>query len=410
MWHTIDATNCRLHRRLFLSLAHSNRHSSKPPSEATSPSLTGIFAATSHRRPPSPMLTPSLRQLVAANVVASRSMDLRPSASRAAAATDDDDDEVPNDNMLSSQTEKQGTAGASAEEADLLRRSKKKTKRDAQPEDRTQAEDGGAPSNPDDITAETRTGPTWKTGTQGAENQEASRPLGDKYGSWMIAQRKNRNYQNTGYQRHNTGRQTGGKTDSSKGTKNGSQGNNSYHFNKEGFKVWNNTRFGALDSLEEDHDEEAQEDIFLEENPEGPSGTLLSGKGKRPQVQISEAQLLNDNMRQNKQTTMNKQKVYRAKQGEKSAEKSRKNVNQAAETEGHTVVRGFNNGNRVEKTVINEEGRTTEVFHFQAGENEHHQDPPNTDKTLNMGDEGDPMADVEFTTGQTSEDPEVVEQ
>nr|GMC99412.1 uncharacterized protein LOC109158743 [Ipomoea batatas] len=370
-----------------------------------------------------------------------------------------------NDNMLSSQTEKQGTAGASAEEADLLRRSKKKTKRgaherddelvqmeedgqtesgpesrnnteeqisspfqptrrpaisfrraltglndNAQPEDRTQAEDGGAPSNPDDITAETRTGPTWKTGTQGAENQEASRPLGDKYGSWMIAQRKNRNYQNTGYQRHNTGRQTGGRTDSSKGKKNGSQGNNSYHFNKEGFKVWNNTRFGALDSLEEDYDEEAQEDIFLEENPEGPSGTLLSGKGKRPQVQISEAQLLNDNMRQNKQTTTNKQKVYRAKQGEHSAEKSRKNVNQAAETEGHTVVRGFNNGNRVEKTVINEEGSTTEVFQFQAGENEHHQDPPNTDKTLNMGDEGDPMADVEFTTGQTSEDPEVVEQ
>nr|GMC55483.1 uncharacterized protein LOC109158743 [Ipomoea batatas] len=359
--------------------------------------------------------------------------------------------------MLSSQTENQGTAGASAEEIDLLRRSKKKTKRgaherddesvqmeedgqtnsvpesrnnteeqidslvqptrresckiaDAQPEDRTQAEDGGPPSTPDDITAETRTGPTWKAGTQRAENQEASRPLGDKYGSWMIAQRKNRNYQNTGDQRRNTGRQTGGRIEPSKGKENGNQGNNSYHFNKDGFKVWNNTRFGALDNLEEDYDEEAQEEQLTEDNLEGPIGTLLSGRGKRPQVQISEAQLLSDNMRQNKEKTTNKQRVYRAKQGDNSAEKSRKNVNQAAETEDHTVVRGFDNGNRVEKTVVTEEGRTTEVFQFQAGASEHHQDPPNADKNLNMGDEGDPMADVEFTTGQSSEDREVLEQ
>lgn len=56
---------------------------------------------------------------------------------------------------------------------------------------------------------------------------------------------------------------------------------------------------------------------------------------------------------------MSKQRVYRAKQGERNTTMNKKNVNQAAETEGHTVVRGFENGNRLEKTVINEDGTST---------------------------------------------------
>nr|GMD17366.1 uncharacterized protein LOC109158743 [Ipomoea batatas] len=314
--------------------------------------------------------------------------------------------------MLSSQTENQATAGASAEEIDLLRRSKKKTKRGAHERDdeSMQMEEDGQTSS----TLEPGKHTEEQFGSQAqparrADNQGASRPLGDKYGTWMIAQRKNRNYQNTGDQRRNTGRQTGGRFDYSKGKDNGSQGNNTYHFNKAGFKVWNNTRFGALENYEEEYDEEAQEEHLQTDRPEGPTGALLAGKGKRPQVQISEAQLQNDNMRRNRENNMNKQTVFREKQKEKSAEKSRKHVNQAAETENHTVVRGFDNGNRVERTVINEEGSTTEISQFQAEASEHHQDPPNADKALDTGDDGDPMADVVFETERNSADSEPVE-
>nr|GMD38482.1 uncharacterized protein LOC109158743 [Ipomoea batatas] len=163
--------------------------------------------------------------------------------------------------MLSNQTENQKNARASAEESDLLRRSTKKSKRGAregsdepvqmeedgqapsepasgknndgtfgpptQParspaisfrraltglKDKEEAppEEGGAPPIPEDTAAKERRGPTWKASVDGAGNQGVNRPLGDKYGSWMIAQRKNRNYQNNGDYRRNPGRQTGG--------------------------------------------------------------------------------------------------------------------------------------------------------------------------------------------------------
>nr|GLL33664.1 uncharacterized protein LOC109158743 [Ipomoea trifida] len=78
--------------------------------------------------------------------------------------------------------------------------------------------------------------------------------------------------------------------------------------------------------------------------------------------------------------------------------------------ENHTVVRGFEMGNRVEKTVITDEGRTTEVFQFQAGTGDHHQDPPDDDKDHDTGGTGDPMTDVVYDDGQTSAGLEVVEQ
>nr|GMC77790.1 Transposon Ty3-G Gag-Pol polyprotein [Ipomoea batatas] len=57
-----------------------------------------------------------------------------------------------------------------------------------------------------DPTAETSKRPTWKAGEERAENLGCSRPLGDKYGSWMITQRKPQNYQIKGDPKRNYGR------------------------------------------------------------------------------------------------------------------------------------------------------------------------------------------------------------
>lgn len=82
---------------------------------------------------------------------------------------------------------------------------------DNQPKDVTLETDGGAPTRVDDLMAETRQGPTWKAREDRMENLEASRSLGNKYGSWMIVMRKPRNYQNKGESRKNIGRNTGEK-------------------------------------------------------------------------------------------------------------------------------------------------------------------------------------------------------
>lgn len=66
------------------------------------------------------------------------------------------------------------------------------------------------------------------------------------------------------------------------------------------------------------------------------------------------------------------------------------------------VVRGFDNRNRVEKTVVTEDGNTTEVFQFQAEASNHHQDLPDVEKINNTGEAGDLMMDVVFAKGQTS--------
>lgn len=92
--------------------------------------------------------------------------------------------------------------------------------------------------------------------------------------------------------------------------------------------IWNNSRFGALENLEEEGDEEAQEEYFMMDTPDGPTCALLSGKGKRPQVQITEAQILNDKTGTNREAAMNKQKVFRAKQGDKNTDKNNRSGNQ----------------------------------------------------------------------------------
>nr|GME06640.1 uncharacterized protein LOC109158743 [Ipomoea batatas] len=321
--------------------------------------------------------------------------------------------------------------GASAKEVDLLKRSKKKTKRglaerdgdpmemeeeapanpgpntntpakeqteqanqpskgptisfkraltgmrDREPQEQEPEPSGGAPATADGSTTEIRTGPTWQGGENRAENQGTRRPLGDKYGSWMIAMRKPRNYQNKEDPRKNNGRNTGGRNDNTKGKNGGNHGTNKNKFNKEEFRIWNNSRYGALDNLEDESDEEAQDELNAMERPDGPTGALLSGKGKRPQVQTTEAQLRNDESRRNREGNQ-------------------------TETENHTVVRGYGNGSRVEKTIINEEGSTMEVIHSQTDIGDHHQDPPDDTSLTGTGDMEDPMTDVVFTKGQTS--------
>nr|GME08569.1 uncharacterized protein LOC109158743 [Ipomoea batatas]GME19424.1 uncharacterized protein LOC109158743 [Ipomoea batatas] len=344
--------------------------------------------------------------------------------------------------MLPSQTENQSQTGDQAKEADPLQRSKKKTKRglaerdgepmemeedgltksvsdamknneghsnkpDIQPENAEYAEEGESPVNPEDPTVETSQGPTWKVGDERAQNQGVSRPLGDKYGSWMIANRKPRNYQNKVDPRRSNGKNMEGKNTNTKGKPGWNQEGHNINFNKEGFKIWENSRFGALENLEEEIEVEIQEE---HEMMEGPTGKTLAGKGKRPQVQITEAQILNDKAKTNTGNDKGKQKVYRAKEGNRRKDNNKKQGNQAAETENHTVVRGFDKGNRVERTMITEEGSRTEVFTFQAGGGDHHQDPPDGERTTEEGTTGDPMTDVEFAEGQCSSSLRGVEQ
>lgn len=76
----------------------------------------------------------------------------------------------------------------------------------AQPEETAPTEGDEASASATDPTAETSKRPTWKAGEERAENLGCSRPLGDKYGSWMITQRKPQNYQIKGDPKRNYGR------------------------------------------------------------------------------------------------------------------------------------------------------------------------------------------------------------
>nr|GMD22395.1 uncharacterized protein LOC109158743 [Ipomoea batatas] len=208
---------------------------------------------------------------------------------------------------LSSQPENQITAGETAEEADLLRRSKKKTKRNLadRENDPMEMEEGEY-----DTTATTMGSP---------DEEENTDP------------------------RRNNARNSGGKNDSSKGKTGSNHGGSARNFNKEGFTNWNNSR----------------------ENTKG------------------------------------RQMAQSAKEGSKSTGRNTKQANQAAETESHTVVRGYENGKRVETTRIDEEGSATETSHPQADTGDHHNDPPDPRGLTDTGEAEDPMVDVEFTGNQS---------
>nr|GMD50178.1 uncharacterized protein LOC109158743 [Ipomoea batatas] len=357
-------------------------------------------------------------------------------------------------NMLSSPMEKQVLIGDSAEEADILRRSKKKTKRglseredadmeiekdgrssqmpewiplqrsrrdkrvdqrralrypsrgckiaDPQPEAAPPEVGGEAPESAPATSTEFSSNPTWKAGENDAGNQGKRGPLGDKYGSWMIANRKPRNYENSEDIRRNNGKNQGGRKENSKEKSGGYQGNKNNNFNKEGFKIWDNSRFGALQNLEDETEDEAQEENNPMDRPNGPTGALLSGRGKRPQTQTTEAQLMNDKSEPRKENNTVKKATSTIREEGRSAEGSKRQGNQAAETESHTVVRGYDKGNKVVRTMITEEGSTMEEVHTQPEGGDHHQDPPDLNSLGASDGPRDPMAGVEFAEGPTS--------
>nr|GLL27705.1 uncharacterized protein LOC109158743 [Ipomoea trifida] len=332
--------------------------------------------------------------------------------------------------MLSSPTEKQVPIGVSAEEADLLRRSKKKTKRGLSERDDAEMEieeDGrsiqvtevdpsaeiqkgqanrpvksptisfksaltvepqseavppeagdGAPASATATTTEFSPNPTWKAGEIGAGNQGNRGPLGDKYGSWMIANRKSRTYQNSEDTRRNSGKNQGGRKEIPKGKSGGNQGNKYSNFNKEGFKVWDNSRFGALQNLEDETEDEAQEETNPMDRPEGLTGALSSGKGRRPQIQTTEAQIMNDKSEPRKESNM--------------TEKATSTIREE----------GYDKGNRVVRTTVTEEGNTMEEVQTPPEGGDHHQDPPDPNSLEALDGPGDPMAGVEFTEGPST--------
>nr|GMD66076.1 uncharacterized protein LOC109158743 [Ipomoea batatas] len=274
--------------------------------------------------------------------------------------------------MLSSSSENQPVAGALAEEIDLLRRNKKKTKRGLSERDNDPMEMEG-----EDTVDLLSNGNNPANEQSGLPSNTVKRPT-ISFKFW-------------------------GKGENSKGRYGGNQGGNGKNFNKEGFKIWNNSRYGVLDNLEED--EETNEEDFTEMNgTDGSTGTTLAGRGKRAQIQTTEAQITNDKSANDRGNTKGGQNVQKDREGTRGTVRTNKQINQAAETDNHTVVRGYEMGSRVEKTIINEEGSMTEVQHTQEEAGEHHQDPPpDGGNLMDSGGNGDPMMDVEFTEGQSSE-------
>nr|GLL46252.1 uncharacterized protein LOC109158743 [Ipomoea trifida] len=294
--------------------------------------------------------------------------------------------------MLSSTKENQQPAGVSTEEADLLKRSNKNTKRG-------QAEREDEPMEIEEMEHDETMPKTTNLVEEqtGTYSQPMRRPAISFKGALTGRKEKERD------NRRDNGRNTGGRSGNATGRNGGNQGNNRNNyskegFNKKGFKIWDNSRFGVLENLEEDSEQEAQEEYNTMDRPNGPTGAGLSGKGKRPQVQITEAQITND-------------KSGRDIRGERSrnTEKSKKHANQAADMDSHTVVRGYENGNRVETTVVTEEGSATETTHTQPDTHNHHQDPPDREN-MDTGEQSDPMNEVVFTEGQSTADPSAVAQ
>lgn len=75
----------------------------------------------------------------------------------------------------------------------------------------------------------------------------------------------------------------------------GEKKGNTRGINEQEFRIWNNSRFFAL----EDEDGCEDTEILSDERVEGLAGTKLQGKGKRPHVQISEAQIIKNKMTRN---------------------------------------------------------------------------------------------------------------
>nr|GME05214.1 Epidermin biosynthesis protein like [Ipomoea batatas] len=99
----------------------------------------------------------------------------------------------------------------------------------------------------------------------------------------------------------------------------------------------NNSRFGALEDLDEEAEEETHNEEPLFERPDGPTGAILSGKGKRAQLQVLEAQIANDKLGQQKKANNSKGSTSYKEKGPSTVERSRRSSKQLAEIESDTM-------------------------------------------------------------------------
>nr|GMD43978.1 uncharacterized protein LOC109158743 [Ipomoea batatas] len=279
----------------------------------------------------------------------------------------------------------------SLEEDDLLARSKKKTKTLQDQQSVTQVlSDGmeGIESSTETQQREMETVPkSEKQGlppaneeegvtmnSNGKEDNDCQRShirpepeLKEPFGSWMLAKKVSRRGRQSSNRGMETSRGEGligviGKTTTPTLKVNG----NSY-----------NTRFAVLDTGEAEI-EQAQEvmDEILIQSPKNKSPTTkspLSSKGKRPSVQISEKQIINDKepwVKRGSNTSAIREHPQR------NGECSSRNMQAAAQAE-HTVVRGNNtNGGNVSITVVTHESDEHFFGVPETMNEEHHNDPP----------------------------------
>nr|GMD45262.1 Putative ATP-dependent RNA helicase DHX30 [Ipomoea batatas] len=137
------------------------------------------------------------------------------------------------------------------------------------------------------------------------------------------------------------------------------------------------TRFNALYGLEDNEEIQGVETFHDLEEPQDNGNqsmrTNIQGKGKRPQVQVSEKQIEND---KNTKQPVTKGQSSKVREESSRSGTLRRSKQAAAEAE-HVVVRGSQGGKSITRTVVETEGggglADSLLSHDAAV---HHQDPP----------------------------------
>lgn len=125
------------------------------------------------------------------------------------------------------------------------------------------------------------------------------------------------------------------------------------------FKVRDAVGHAVLQALGIINDDEGDQDSLeenqgWEEHDVRTDGGKLKGRGRRPNVQISEKEVVNGVPRVHAKTTTQKERGT-SHQGRKSVISQRVSKQAAAAVE-HTVVRGTNNGKQVIREIVHHKG------------------------------------------------------
>lgn len=244
-----------------------------------------------------------------------------------------------------------------------------------------------------DVVEKEVNGETYMTAALGPKVTSSIRPeVVEDFGPWMLAQRKQRKNGNA-YIKNNQGGKFVSNMDGNKRI-----GRQNSNIQKE---AGVSTRFNALYGLEDNEEIQGVETFHDLEEPQDNGNqsmrTNIQGKGKRPQVQVSEKQIEND-----KNT---KQPVTKGQSSEVREESSRSGTlrrsKQAAAEAEHVVVRGSQGGKSITRTVVETEGggglADSLLSHDAAV---HHQDPP----FFNGAQESGPTVLMEDTDGMSVEE------